>query len=260
MINPIEFIDEDYKFITQSMVPNVDIGRYLISNYGTVIDTWRNNVQTHINSGAGYLRVVLHLETGEQKMVLVHRLVAMAFVDGNWSLHVNHKNGIKGNNYYKNLEWVTPRENIIHAVETGLNYRGEDKPNAILSNEQVNDICRYLEAGFDYNYIVNALGLSTIQNIHNILHDIKCKKSWKFISKNYDIPTHKIVNDRYLSNEQAIIICEAISQNPSISNKELFDIAGLDVSSSDKYSKARHCIESIKQKKAYKDISYKYLV
>lgn len=259
MIQPIESIYERYTFITQAMVPNVDIGRYLISDInGIVIDTW-NNRQVHFAfCGEGYFRVALHLETGGAKGVLVHRLVAMAYVPGDWSLQVNHIDGKKYNNCYTNLEWVTPRENLMHALDNGLNHRGENKPNALLTNDQVHQICKYLELGYDYNYIVNSMNLLYIQNIHDILHDIKCGKSWKTISCNYDIPKYKIVNNRYLANDQVHIICEALLNNPKISNRELFEIIGLDVSTKEKYSKARHCIESIKAKKAYTDISNKY--
>ena len=86
MINPMESIYARITFITQKMIPNVDIGRYTISDYGIVIDTW-NNRQIHFSIiGDNYYKVVLHLETGGQKTVLLHRLVAMAFVPGDWSL------------------------------------------------------------------------------------------------------------------------------------------------------------------------------
>lgn len=53
----------------------------------------------------------------------VHRLVALAWVendDPDNKLFVNHIDGNKLNNNADNLEWVTHRENIIHAVKTGL--------------------------------------------------------------------------------------------------------------------------------------------
>ena len=259
ILHPITYNDEEYKFITQQMVPNVDIGRYLISSHGVVLDTLYNNIergQTNVN---GYLSVSLHLEIGITNQYLVHRLVAMAFIPGDWSLQVNHKDGRKNNNHYTNLEWVTPRQNLMHALDMGLNHRGEKKPNAILTNDQVHQICKYLEDRHDYSYIKNIMNLD-YENIDDILHCIKCKKSWRFISKDYDIPNHRIVNNRFLSNEQAISICIAMSQNPKIKNSELFELVGLDVSDKEKYEKARHCIESIKARKAYRDISDVYLV
>lgn len=259
MIYPLLFADEEYVYITQNMVPDIDINRYMISNYGVVRDTWRDR-DVALTVANGYIRVCLHKQNGGAVGVLAHRLVAMAFIPGNWSLQVNHKDGIKFNNYYMNLEWTTARENLMHALDLGLNHRGENKPNSILTNDQVHQICIYLENGYDYNYIINIMNLSEIPNIDDMLHCIKCKKSWRFISDGYNLPTHRIVNNRFLSNDQVEIICRVLLENPSVSNKDLFDMVGLDVSTPDKYNKARHCIESIKSKKAYRDISNKYLV
>ena len=61
-----------------------------------------------------------------------------------------------------------------------------------------------------------------------------------------------------LSNEQVMIICESIKNNPNITNSELFKIASIDVSTKELRNKMRHCIESIKCGKAYTDISAKY--
>lgn len=58
-----------------------------------------------------------------RKRYFIHRLVANAFLVNDEPLikdQVNHKDGTKINNHYKNLEWVTGQENIQHAIATGL--------------------------------------------------------------------------------------------------------------------------------------------
>lgn len=59
-----------------------------------------------------------------RKRAFVHTLVMEAFVGprppGMW---INHKDGNKRNNRLSNLEYTTPRDNLIHAVMTGLRPR-----------------------------------------------------------------------------------------------------------------------------------------
>lgn len=253
MLIPIEYNNEVYKEITQKMVPGIDIGRYFVSNCGTIYDKLRN-CQVHQNyySQDGYLGVSLHTINGFYR-VLSHRLVAKAFIDGDWSLQVNHCDGKKNNNFDTNLEFVSARENLMHALETGLNHRCEDKPNSTFTNEQVEQICLYLENGYSYSEIIDKMNLENITIIRHRLADIKRGRTYKSISSKYNIPDRKII-DRQLSKEQADIVCKILYENPNISNSELFNAASIDVSSKEKYEKARHCIESIKRGKAYNDI------
>lgn len=91
-------------------------GIYQISNYGTlksldrldrkgrithgkIISTKKNNRQ--------YIQVHL-LKDGKEKMALLHRLVAQAFIPNpNNYAQVNHKDENKDNNNANNLEWCT---------------------------------------------------------------------------------------------------------------------------------------------------------
>jgi len=71
----------------------------------------------------GYKRVVLY-SGNKRRDFVVHRLVAYTYCEGYAEdLVVNHVDGIKTNNHADNLVWVTPRENSIHSIDTGLQKR-----------------------------------------------------------------------------------------------------------------------------------------
>ena len=68
----------------------------------------------------GYYRVTL-TRNSKRKQKYLHRLLAEHFIPNPNNLpQVNHKDGNKLNCALENLEWVTVKENVIHAYKNGL--------------------------------------------------------------------------------------------------------------------------------------------
>lgn len=101
---------------------------------------WRQRILKQKTDADGYKRVSLWKDK-KAKWFLVHRLVAMAFVEiEEGKDFVNHKDGMPGNNGISNLEWCTSKENNAHAVENGLNCHADP---IILFNIESKEVFRF---------------------------------------------------------------------------------------------------------------------
>jgi len=95
-------------------------GLYGINKSGDIFSYISNKTIKPYLHRDGYLQIYL-CKNGKKKNIKIHRLVAQIFVPNiNNKPQVNHKNGNKKDNYFENLEWCTPSENIKHAFKIGL--------------------------------------------------------------------------------------------------------------------------------------------
>lgn len=109
-------------------------GLYEVSNLGRVKALKRRKncnrgfgwIKEHImkqtTANSQYYRVPLTNKEHIKKYYLVHRLVAIAFIENKENKpEVNHIDGNKLNNNVNNLEWCDRQYNIKHAYKIGLN-------------------------------------------------------------------------------------------------------------------------------------------
>lgn len=89
-----------------------------VSKDGVVISTaWgKERVLSQWINSNGYLSC-----KAANKALPIHRAVALAWLPNDTgATDVNHKDGNKLNNAHHNLEWCSRRENLKHALRTGL--------------------------------------------------------------------------------------------------------------------------------------------
>lgn len=142
-------------------------GYYKISNLGNIISLskripcssgktrlLKERILPNTVHVFGYVRRSLSRDT-IAKEYAVHRLVWVSFKGKiPKGKEINHINGIKNDNRLLNLELATRKENIQHAIRTGLlNTRGEGSPNSKLTTKQVIKIRKNKKKGHSLSKI-----------------------------------------------------------------------------------------------------------
>lgn len=144
---PIKNIYEDEKW--KRMIYKSKETPYFISNYGRVYGIHYDKLHEMPISHKGYVEVRFNTIEGKSITTRLHRLVAENFLEypNNFDeLTVNHIDGNKQNNYYKNLEIITNENNIKHANDIGLY-------DVSYTQEEINKINEYIEQGFTHREI-----------------------------------------------------------------------------------------------------------
>lgn len=210
-------------------------GYYQISSHGRVKSleriversdgrsrTIKERVMKVVTGHRGYLCIRLRKQ-GKQKFRGVHRLVAEAFIPNPENKPtVDHKYDEKVNNYYQDLRWGTHQEQIDWARgEQGLmDNSGENNHQAVLTNDQAEEIIRLLQKGnaprpISKQYDVNERAISrinqgstwanilpevprpismfykkklTTEEVEQIINEIQnTNKTWEGIAKKYNM-------------------------------------------------------------------------
>lgn len=193
--------DEKFKFIKY---PGVNKYQYVISNYGRVFKYINNEEKKIHYDKDGYKKTSIRVtQNGISKHtnIFIHRLVAYTFIKKPKDCNVvNHIDGNKTNNYYKNLEWTTPKGNTNHALMTGLQINsGPHCPSAIYDESTIRKICELLENGKDVSEIYHYFkddSIITDKAFYALIFSIKSGKRHKSISKEYNIPSVVISKQR----------------------------------------------------------------
>lgn len=123
------------------ILSELKLDRYIIKEDGSIYSKYlRRYLKQSIYNG--YKRVSIMTIYGKGHPMLVHRLIAFIHVPNPQNKsEVNHIDGNKLNNNASNLEWVTSKENSLHAISLGIyNPDGFNNPQAKLTEDQVDFI------------------------------------------------------------------------------------------------------------------------
>jgi hypothetical protein len=151
-------------------------GLYQVSNLGRIKSLPKMVSGNHyrgeriIGSSSGFYNRVCLYKNNKAKSIRIHRLVAKAFIPNLENKpEINHVNGNRLDNRVENLEWATPKENMRHAFDTGLNkgpnvngnQQGEKHPISKLTEIQIIEIRRlYKEGGISQSQIGRKFGIT----------------------------------------------------------------------------------------------------
>lgn len=168
-----------------------DCEGYLISNYGKIKIISTDKILTPYIDKDEY--EIVSLKGNERRYtVAIHRLVCINFIgepEGKRNI-VNHKDGIRTNNFYMNLEWVTQKENVHHAIK-----HGKFDPNRLgktsirnYDEKVIRKICELISQKYKTDDIMDMLKCPDDKRMKmkSLIADVRTGRSWKHISKDYE--------------------------------------------------------------------------
>lgn len=146
---------------------------YQIDTYGTIINLQTNTpIIPHMNDhGYWFSSLMTNSGTGRVHRK-IHRLVLMSFnyIPGCESLHANHIDGNKRKNHLDNLNWMTPKENKNHGMQSKQKYFwfGDHDPLLALPLESIYSIGKMIMDGVRADHIIRSCPILDIPTLYQI--------------------------------------------------------------------------------------------
>jgi len=145
-----------YRVSNTGKVKSID--RYVGASHGSR-QFRKGRILKHGIGKTGYPIVAL-CNGKTQKSFNVHHLVTLAFLgprptDRRWE--VNHKDGNKENNLLSNLEYLTSRDNSLHAISTGL---FDPNTNQRIYDQDIADMIGFRKDGMRVKEVAALFGIS----------------------------------------------------------------------------------------------------
>ena len=174
-------MDSEEVWIKIDFLEKDGFGTYFINNKGQIKNK-KNYFLKLTTDKYGYLRINLRKKDRKTKVFLVHRLVAICFIENPLNKpQINHIDSNRKNNNVENLEWCTNSENIKHAYKYGLlSQKGSKNNMSKLNEEKVIEIYK-LKDKLKHEEIAKIYGVA-----RNTITQIMCKINWKHITDKID--------------------------------------------------------------------------
>ena len=219
---------EEWRSINRTVYPNIK-PVYWVSSKARIYNAKTKKFITtrkldETKHSSPYYKVNLQITINGHSysdVFLVHRLMMCAFfpVEGMEDLLVNHKDGDKCNDELSNLEWMTPSENVKHALKLGLfnPVYGENHCCATISEETAKKIIEMLlSRKYTHREIAEKMNCSRA-----VVEAISSRKAWKHLTNELDFSSLRYRIPKDFTYDEIRLCCKYFSEHPKEEDKSV---------------------------------------
>lgn len=165
-----EKLEADEIFKNIGIYEDHDFSGYEVSNYGKIMNVSNQKFfKTEKNLNEYISAYLTDKKTKKATYIKIHRLVATYFVNGktNEKNIVNHKDENKGNNHYKNLEWMTNQENVEYSCGKKVKQLDKKTNNIIRTFVSIQQACKFHNYGKNSHVTISKCCRGILKTAYN---------------------------------------------------------------------------------------------